>query len=103
MLDVPDAKDAYRFLSRFTADPFVNMVLRILNAICGKRKRGKTVIIGDTTSLTVNLNWFRKKYKKEDLEDKDYKWAYSKSKGVKDTNNWTNSLIKPQINTDKGK
>jgi len=57
------------------------MVLRIVNAVCGKRKRGKTVIIGDTTNLTVNLKWFGKKYKKEDLKDKDYKWAYPKSKG----------------------
>ncbi len=39
------------------------------------------MIIGDTTNLTVNLNWFRKKYKKEDLKMEDYKWAYSKSKG----------------------
>ena len=24
---------------------------------------------------------FRKKYKREDLKDKDYKWAYSRSRG----------------------
>ena len=81
MHDVPNAKDVYRFLGRITADQFVDTVLKILNALCGKRKGGKTIIIGDTTNLTVDLNWFRKKYKKEDLEDKDYKWAYSKSKG----------------------
>ena len=79
--DVPDAKEVYRLLSRFTVDQFVDMVLRIVNAVCGKRKRGKTIIIGDTTNLTVDLNWFRKKYKREDLKDKDYKWAYSRSKG----------------------
>ncbi len=79
--EVPDAEDVYRFLSRFSADQFVNMALLIVNAVCGKRKRGKKVIIGDTTNLTVNINWFRKKHKKEDLKDKDYKWAYSKSKG----------------------
>ena len=39
------------------------------------------MIIGDTTNLTVNINWFKKKYTKADLKDKDYKWAYSKSKG----------------------
>ncbi len=37
--------------------------------------------IGDTTNLTVNINWFKKKYTKANLKDKDYKWAYSKSKG----------------------
>ena len=79
--EVPDAEDVYRFLSRFSADQFVNMVLSLINATCGRRKREKTVIIVDTTNLTVNINWFKKKYKKEDLKDKDYKWAYSKSKG----------------------
>jgi len=57
------------------------MVLRIVNAVCGKRKSGKTIIIRDTTNLTVDINRFRKKYKREDLKDKDYKWAYSRSKG----------------------
>ena len=31
--------------------------------------------------MTVDLNWFGKKYKKEDFKDKDYKGAYSKFKG----------------------
>ena len=53
----------------------------IVNAVCGKRKSVKTIIIGDTTNLTVDINGFRKKYKREDLKDKDYKWAYSRSKG----------------------
>ena len=51
------------------------MVLRIVNAVCGKRKRkrkrGKTIIIVDTTNLTVDINRFRKKYKREDLKYKD--------------------------------
>ena len=49
------------------------MALRTVNAVCGKRKRGKTIIIGDITNLTVDLNWFKKKYKREDLKDKDYR------------------------------
>ena len=53
------------------------MVLRIVNAVCGKRKSGKTIIIRDTTNLTVDINRFRKKYRRKDLKDKDYKWAYS--------------------------
>jgi hypothetical protein len=39
------------------------------------------MIIGDTTNLTVNINWFKKKSTKVNLKDEDYKWAYSKSKG----------------------
>ena len=41
----------------------------------------KTIITGDTINLTVDLNRFRKKYKRGDLKDKDYKWAYSRSRG----------------------
>ena len=47
------------------------MVLRIVNAVCGKRKSGKTIIIVDTTNLTVDINRSRKKYKREDLKYKD--------------------------------
>jgi len=45
-------KGIYRLLSRFTSDQFVDMALRTVNAVCGKGKRGKTIIIGDTTNLT---------------------------------------------------
>ncbi len=38
MHDVPDAKEVYRF----TVDQFVDMVLRTINAVCGKRKSGKS-------------------------------------------------------------
>jgi len=51
------------------------MVLRIVNTVCGKRKSGKTIIIGDTTNLTVDINWLRGNYKRGDLKDKDYKRA----------------------------
>jgi len=47
--------------------------LRTVNAVCGKRKSGKAIIIGDTTNLTVYIKGFRKKYKREDLKDKDYR------------------------------
>jgi len=57
------------------------MVLKTVNAVCEKRKSVKTMIIRDTTNLTVDIKRFRKKYKREDLKDKDYKWAYSRSKG----------------------
>ena len=49
------------------------MVLRTVNAVCGKRKIGKTIIIGYTTNLTVDINRFRKKYRRKDLKDKDYR------------------------------
>lgn len=81
MQPVPAAEEVYRFLSRFTADQFVEMVLKLLNSLCGSRKEGATAIVVDTTDLRLNLNWFRKNYGKAALADKEYKWAYSSSKG----------------------
>jgi len=49
------------------------MVLRTTNAVCEKRKSVKTIIIGYITNLTVDINRFRKKYKSENLKDKDYR------------------------------
>ena len=48
-------------------------MLIIVNAVCGKRKSVKTIIIRDTTNLTVDINRFRKKYRRKDLKDKDYR------------------------------
>ena len=49
------------------------MVLITVNAVCGNRKSLKTIIIGDTTNLTVDINWLRGNYKRGDLKDKDYR------------------------------
>ena len=43
--NVLDAKEVYRLLSRFTVEQFVDMVLRIVNTVCGRRKSGKIMII----------------------------------------------------------
>ncbi len=43
--NVLDAKEVYRLLSGFTVEQFVDMVLRIVNTVCGKRKSGKIMII----------------------------------------------------------
>jgi len=40
------------------------MVLRTVNAVYGKQKSRKTIIIGDIINLTVDIKWFRKKYKR---------------------------------------
>jgi hypothetical protein len=35
----------------------------------------------DSTDISIDLNWFKKKIKKKDLEEKEFKWGYSPSKG----------------------
>jgi hypothetical protein len=39
------------------------------------------VILVDSTDISLDLNWLRKKIKKADLEEKEFKWGYSSSKG----------------------
>lgn len=80
IVEVPGTKAVYSFLSRFRAEQFVEMVLKVLNNICKKHDRGKTVI-ADCTDIALDLNWFKRKIKKADLEDREFKWGYSPSKG----------------------
>ncbi len=78
---VPEKTMLYRFLSRIEEKSFVNVILRILNKRCRKRRRKKTSIIVDSTDVQLDINYFRRRIKKEDLEDKEFKWGYSPSKG----------------------
>ncbi|KYK35824.1 MAG: hypothetical protein AYK18_12715 [Theionarchaea archaeon DG-70] len=77
---VPDTTHIYRFLSRFTEKQFLQMVFGVLNSLCKKRSSQDTVII-DSTDIQIDLNWFRNTIKKKDLEDRDFAWGYSSTKG----------------------
>ena len=78
---VLDKSDLYRFLSRIEDESFVNIILRILNKQCRKRRRGRASIIVDSTDVQLDINYFRRRIKKTDLEDREFKWGYSPSKG----------------------
>jgi hypothetical protein len=80
VIDVPSAKQVYRFLSRFSEEQFVEVVIKIVNTICSKRGKGKTTIIVDSTDVSIDINWFRRKIKKQDLDEREFKWGYSPSK-----------------------
>jgi transposase len=77
---IPEAKAIYRFLSRFDEKQFVYLVSGVLSSICLKRGRNKTILI-DSTDISLDLNWFKRRIKKEDLEEREFKWGYSVSKG----------------------
>lgn len=79
--NVPEASKVYRFTSRYGPEQFINMTLKLLNLLCKKRGAGDRTIIADCTDLSVDLNWFKKKIRKSDLEGRDFKWGYSPSKG----------------------
>ena len=76
----PRADQVYRFMSRYEAQQFIEMVLKILNLICKKRDDGTETVIADCTDIAVDLNWFRRRIRKKDLEEREFKWAYSPSK-----------------------
>ena len=78
--EIPKTSYVYSFLSKFSLNDFIAMILRILNSITKRRARNTRVII-DCTDVSVDLNWFRKPIKQRDLEGKEYRWGYS-SKGM---------------------
>jgi hypothetical protein len=78
--EVPRTAYIYAFLSRFSLNSFIAMILRILNSVTKKRARNTKIII-DCTDVSVDINWFRKPVKQKDLEGKDYRWGYS-AKGL---------------------
>ena len=81
LVEIPEAKDIYRFLARFDEKQFIGLVLGVLGSICVKRGRNRVLIVDSTDVSLDDLNWFRKKITKADLEGKEFKWRYSSSKG----------------------
>lgn len=78
--DIPEAQKIYRFLGRFSEEQFMDFVSGVLSTICAKRGREGMLVV-DSTDITVDLNWFRRRIKKSDLEEREFKWGYSPSKG----------------------
>jgi len=81
LCEVLETRHVYRFLSQFSPDAFIALVLRVLNLQCGKRGKKRAWLIVDSTDLQLDINWFRRRIKKADLEDREFKWGYSPSKG----------------------
>jgi hypothetical protein len=67
-------------MSRFSEKQFVGLISGTLSAICAKRGRNRVILV-DSTDISLDLNWLKKKIKKADLEEREFKWGYSSSKG----------------------
>jgi hypothetical protein len=78
--EVPKESYVYAFLSKFSLNGFIDMILRILNSITRKRQRNTRLIV-DCTDVSVDVNWFRRPVRQMDLEGRDYRWGYS-AKGL---------------------
>ena len=79
---VPSAERLYRFSSQFSEEQFVAATKGILNTLSSKKKaKNPRTVIVDGTALSIDLNWFKKKYSKSKLESLPYSWGFSPSKG----------------------
>ncbi|NQS77108.1 MAG: hypothetical protein HQQ74_00090 [Methanoculleus bourgensis] len=47
----------------------------------GSRRRTRRTCLIDSTAVTLDFNIVKKRYRKADLVDKDYAWAYSITNG----------------------
>jgi len=74
--EIPKESYVYTFLSKFSLNGFINMILRILNSITKRRARNSRLIV-DCTDVSVDVNWFRRPVKQTNLRGKDYRWGYS--------------------------
>ncbi|MFQ5820059.1 MAG: transposase [Candidatus Heimdallarchaeota archaeon] len=79
--EVPTPQQLSSFLGKFTVSQFLKLVFGVLNSFGTPRQRGRITIIVDSTEITVDLNWFRKKYPKRALEARDFKWGFSPTTG----------------------
>jgi hypothetical protein len=73
---VPKESYIYSFLSKFSLNGFIAMILRSLNSITRKRARNPKLIV-DCTDVSVDVNRFRGPVKQADLRGKEYKWGCS--------------------------
>ena len=79
---LPSASIIYQFISKFDEKQFVLMISDILNSLCKQpTRRKKRKIIVDGLAIPLDLNMFRKKFRKIDLLTKDYRWGFSNTKG----------------------
>jgi hypothetical protein len=79
---IPSISSIYQFISVFEENQFLFLVSDVLNSCCPKsnRRKNRTLII-DGSAITLDINSFRKKFRKVDLETKDYRWGFSNTHG----------------------
>lgn len=80
--EVPSVSSIYRFISTFEEEQFINLVSAILNSLCTtpSRRKSRTLIV-DGSAITLDLNIFRRKFRKKDLLTRDYRWGFSNTCG----------------------
>ena len=79
---IPTADEVSRFLSRIDELRCIALINALLRTRCRKPKRRTTrTFIIDGSAIPLDLNLFKKKIRKKDLETKEYRWGYSTTRG----------------------
>jgi hypothetical protein len=80
--EVPSAQSIYQFVSKFEESQFIHLISGVLNSMCRQsslRKYRKLIV--DGSAITLDLNIFRRKFRKKDLLDRDFRWGFSNTRG----------------------
>ena len=59
--EVPKAGEVSKFFSKFTPEQVVDMVLKVLNTVSRKKQRRDRTVIVDSTDITLDLNWVKRR------------------------------------------
>jgi hypothetical protein len=79
---VPSAAVVYQFISNIEEEQFIFLITDILNSLCKRpSRRNYRKMIVDGSAITLDLNIFRRKFRKKDLLKKDYRWGFSNTRG----------------------
>jgi hypothetical protein len=79
---VPSTSVIYQVISNFEEDQFILLISDILNSMCKHpscRKYRRMIV--DGSAITLDLNIFRRTFRKKDLLTKDYRWGFSNTRG----------------------
>jgi len=80
--EVPSAQSIYQFVSKFEEAQFTHLISDILNSMCKRSPRRKfRKLIVDGSAITLDLNIFRRRFRKKDLLDRDFRWGFSNTRG----------------------
>lgn len=78
---VPTVKSIETRFSRFNLEQYVNIMNKLIKTNFKRKNNRKMTFIVDATPVDVDYNTDRKHRTRKYLENKDYDWAYSSSKG----------------------
>jgi hypothetical protein len=79
--ELPEVSQVYEYISRYSADNFVNIVNSLLKTCNNTNRNPYKKYIVDGTGVECDINHVKQFISSERLEELDLKWGYSTTKG----------------------